>query len=121
MSTPLKFDRVKAIVKENASLIVHPAYRTGRLTLLAMGRFLDGTTPCTTRETGNLLCELISEHIDAADVRCINEIVSLVPQGYDKRLPSWLYGPVDAQLEDDGWTLYPAGKETYDPCNRTES
>lgn len=104
----MKFDRVKTVVKENVMCIVDPAYRTGRLALLAMKRFLDGTLPCTTRETGAVLCKRVIEYVDAADVRCVSEIVSLIPKGTDSRLPAWLYGPVEAWLEDDGWTLCPA-------------
>lgn len=105
----IKFDRVKTVVKENVGCVMDRIFDwDGRLTLLAMGRFLDGTPPCTTRETGDLLCKKIVELVDAADVRCVREIVSLVPKGTDNRLPAWLYGPVEAQLEDDGWTLCPA-------------
>jgi len=104
----IKFDRVKTVVKENVERVTDRIYWNGKLTLLAMGRFLDGTMPCTTHGTRDLLCKKIIELVDAADVRCVREIVSLVPKGADNRLPAWLYGPVETQLEDDGWTLRPA-------------
>ena len=107
----MNFDRVKAIVKENIQLVVYPAYRTGRLTLLAMKMFLDGSTQssCTTRKIGDMLCKRIAEYVDASDIRCVREIVSLVPKGADNRLPAWLYGPIEARLEDKGWTVYEYG------------
>lgn len=104
----IKFDRVKTVVKENVWLVVD-AFRTERLTMLALKMFLDGTPPYTTRETRAVLCKRIAEYVDASDIRCVREIVSLVPKGADKRLPAWLYGPVEACLENDGWTVYAYG------------
>ena len=35
-------------------------------------------------------------------MRCVGELMELIPKGLDDRLPRWLYGPVDAYLEDKG-------------------
>lgn len=103
----IKLDRVKTVVKENIWRAVNTADQTGRLTLLAMKSFLDGDPPCVTRET-RTLTERIIEYVDAADAHRIHKILTLVPQGTDSRIPAWLYGTVEAWLEDDGsWTLYP--------------
>lgn len=106
------FDRVKDILVSNVPAI------SGRLcgdsewsfaarTLVgAMKSYADGR-PVRAGRVASMVADKVREFVRGADVRCLGELLRLLPKGWDSRLPGWLYGPVDAWLGDDGWVLVP--------------
>ena len=115
MDKTISFERVKKIALENVGAISDklgagdresiwvPAART---LIAAMKTYVDGK-PIHARRVALMIQDKVREFIRGLDVRCVGELMELIPKGLDSRLPGWLYGPVDAYLEDEGWVLAP--------------
>lgn len=114
-SMPL--ERLKRIVRENIDSC-RPLRDFARMTVVAVKRHLDDGTVMSTRErfTGiqappsvqGLMRQWLVRFVEGVDVRCLDELLELCPKGRDNRIPAWVYGPVDAYLDDDSaWVLVP--------------
>ena len=108
----MPFERVKKIALENTGRIRERICRPHKATVAAVGHYLKTGEALRTQAHGcpnvmSRLTEDIEAFIRGLDVRCVGELLELIPKGLDNRLPGWLYGPVDACLEDEGWVLVP--------------
>lgn len=111
----ISFERVKDIVVSNVERghATYTVFNNGTGSVLAVKRYLEGSAPFPdTLETLSKIRNELARYVRSADVRCANEIIKLVPQGIDSRLPRWLYCGVVAELQDDGWMLYPKNVES---------
>lgn len=50
----------------------------------------------------------IVEFIRGLDIRCIGELLEVLPSRMDERLPAWLYKGAVPCLDEDGWVLVPS-------------
>lgn len=114
MDKVMQFERVKKIALENVQRI-SDRLGAGKVSLwssaaqtlvAAMKTYVDGK-PIRARRVALMIQDKVREFIRGLDVRCVGELMELIPEGLDNRLPRWLYGPVDAYLEDEGWVLVP--------------
>ena len=115
MNKKIPFERVKKIALENSCALHQRLCGAHEATVVAVEHYLETGEALRTRanESGcpsvsGRLTETIKEFIRGLDVRCVGELIELLPKGVDNRLPGWLYGPVVAQLGEDGWELVPA-------------
>lgn len=111
----ISFERVKNIVAGNVEQghATYAVFNNGTGSVLAVKRYLEGIAPFPdTLETLSKIRNELARYVRSADVRCVNEIIELVPQGIDSRLPRWLYHGVVAELGDDGWMLYQKNVES---------
>lgn len=116
MDKMIQFERVKEIALENVGAIsdklgigvnsVSLWPSAARTLVAAMKTYVDGK-PIRARRVALMVQDEVREFIRGLDVRCVGELMELIPKGLDSRLPGWLYGPVDAYLEDEGWVLAP--------------
>lgn len=111
----MAFDKVKKIALENVGPISDKLGAGGGSSLwssaantlvAAMKTYVDGK-PIRARRVALMIQDKVREFIRGLDVRCVGELMELIPKGLDNSLPGWLYGPVDAWLEDEGWVLVP--------------
>lgn len=110
----ISFDRVKDILVSNTPGILHNvcggsecSFASAAAALIgAMKSYVDGK-PVRASRVASMMEDKVREFVRNADVRCLGDLLRLLPKGCDSRLPGWLYGPVDAQLEDGGWVLVP--------------
>lgn len=112
MDKMIQFERVKKIALENIGSIRRHICTGPRASLAAVKHYLETGEALRTRAYGcpnveSKLAKTLEGFIRGLDVRCIGELLELIPKGLDNRLPGWLYGPVDAYLEDEGWVLVP--------------
>lgn len=112
MDKMIQFERVKKIALENAGLIRQHVCKPHEATVAAVKHYLGtgevlGTQTYGSPSVAAKLTETLETFIRGLDVRCVGELMELIPKGLDSRLPGWLYGPVDAYLEDEGWVLVP--------------
>lgn len=115
MDKMIQFERVKKIALENVGAISDrlgagdgdqmwaPAART----LVAAMKTYTAGKPVRARRIALMIQDKVREFIRGLDVRCVGELMELIPKGLDSRLPGWLWGPVDAYLGDEGWVLVP--------------
>jgi len=114
MDRMIKFERVKQIALEDVRAISDRLGAGGgslwssaaRALVAAMKTYVDGK-PIRARRVALMIQDKVREFIRGLDVRRVGELMELIPKGLDDRLPRWLYGPVDAYLEDEGWVLVP--------------
>lgn len=114
MDKMIQFERVKKIALENVGPISDKLGAGGgsfwssaaNTLVAAMKTYIDGK-PIRARRIALMIQDKVREFIRGLDVRCVGELMELIPEGLDSRLPRWLYGPVDAYLEDEGWVLAP--------------
>ena len=112
----IPFERVKKVALENVGRIREHICKPHKATLAAVKHYLETGEALRTTAGGwgdnpsvlAKLTEALERFIRGLDVRCIGELLELIPKGLDNRLPGWLYGPVEAWLGDDGWELIPA-------------
>lgn len=108
----ISFGRVKDILVSNVPAILgrfggESQWSTAALALRGAAKsYVDGK-PIRACRVASMMADKIREFIRNADVRCLGDLLQLLPKRYDDRLPGWLYGPVDAYLGDDGWVLAP--------------
>ena len=112
MDRTMPFERVKKIALQNVGIIRQHICRMHKATLVAVKHYLQTDEALRTQAYGcpnvtSKLTEALEGFIRGLDVRCVGELLELIPKGLDDRLPGWLYGPVDAYLEDEGWVLAP--------------
>lgn len=115
MNKTILFERVKKIALENIQTISDrlgagegSLWSSAACTLIAaMKTYVDGK-PIRARRVALMIQGKVREFIRGLDVRCVGELLELIPKGLDNRLPGWLYGPVEAYLGEDGWELVPA-------------
>lgn len=111
----ISFERVKNIVVGNVECghATYAVFNNGTGSVLAVKRYLERRAPFpNTLETLSKIRNELAKYVRSADVRCVNELIALVPQGADSRLPRWLYCGVVAELGDNGWMLYPKNVES---------
>lgn len=113
MNKTILFDRVKKIALENIGPIRHIVCETVNPRLIVVKHYLETGEALRTQAYGcpnvmSKITEAVESFIRGLDVRCIGELLELIPKGMDNRLPGWLYGPVVACLGEDGWELAPA-------------
>ena len=114
MDKMIQFERVKKIALENVQAISDrlgagdgsPWTSMAHMLVAAMKTYVDGK-PIRASRVALMIQDKVREFIRGLDVRCVGELMELIPKGLDSRLPRWLYGPVDAYLEDEGWILVP--------------
>ena len=110
----IKFERVKKIVLENINSVeTHVANMSKLMVWMVKLYISDGMITRSrwrsgTPTTEGFLRDTIVKYVNGVDIRCLGELLELIPQGIDPRLPAWLYRKVDAVLDDDGWALVPA-------------
>ena len=108
----ISFDKVKDILVSNTPEISDRICGGSQWSLAAHAligaakSYVDGA-PVRAYRVASMMADKVREFVRNADVRCLGELLQLLPKGYDSRLPGWLYGPVDAWLEDNGWVLAP--------------
>ena len=112
MDKMIQFERIKKIALENVGLIRQHVCEPHKAAVAAVKHYLETGEVLRTRAYGcpnvvEKLTKTLEEFIRGLDVRCVGELMELIPKGLDNRLPGWLYGPVDAYLEDEGWVLVP--------------
>jgi len=115
MDRTIPFERVKKIALENAEFIRQHVCKPHKAAVVVVKHYLETGEALRTCAGGwgdnpNVMAKLtkaIETFIRGLDVRCVGELMELIPKGLDDRLPRWLYGPVDAYLEDGGWVLAP--------------
>lgn len=112
MDRTIRFERVKKIALENVGFIQHHVCKAHKAAVVALKHYLETGEALRTQAYGcpNIMAEFtetLEAFIRGLDVRCVGELMELIPKGLDSRLPGWLYGPVDAYLEDEGWVLVP--------------
>jgi len=112
MDKMIQFERVKKIALENVEFIRQHVCKLHKATVVVVKHYLETGKALRTQAYGcpnvaEKLTETLAEFIRGLDVRCVGELMELIPKGLDNRLPGWLYGPVDAYLEDEGWVLVP--------------
>ena len=113
MSKTIPFERVKKIALENIGLVRQHVCTTDKASLVAVKHYVETGEALRTQATGcpnvlNKLTKALEAFIRGLDVRCLGELIELIPEGLDNRLPRWLYGPVEARLEETGWEISPA-------------
>ena len=109
----ISFECVKKVALENIERIREHICKPHKATVVAVKHYLETGEAMRTKAYGcpnvfSRLTETLEGFIRGLDVRCIGELLELIPRGLDNRLPGWLYGPVEAQLGEDGWELVPA-------------
>lgn len=110
----IAFERVKKIVLENIQAVVMHITSMPKLMVWMVRLYIgDGMVTRSRWRNGmptmeGFLRDAIVRYVNGVDVRCLGELLELIPQGRDRRLPAWLYGKVDAVLDNDGWALVPA-------------
>jgi len=112
MDKIISFEHVKKIALENLGLIRQHNCTGPEAVVVAIKHYLETGEMLRTKAKGcpnvfSRLVEALEVFIRGLDVRCVGELLELIPKGLDDRLPGWLYGPVDAYLEDGGWVLVP--------------
>lgn len=127
MDRTISFERVRKIALENAQAISDRlgaaegpvGYPAARTLIAAMRTYVDGR-PIRARRVALMAQDKVREFIRGLDARRVGELLELIPKGLDSRLPGWLYGPVDAYLEDEGWVLVPgaAQRASGEPATR---
>lgn len=113
MNKSIPFERVKKVALENICAIQQRLCGMHKATVVVVKHYLETGEALRTQARGcpnamTKLTKTIKEFIRGLDVRCVEELLELIPKGLDNRLPRWLYGPVVAQLGEDGWELVPA-------------
>jgi len=114
MDKMIQFERVKKIALENVGPMSDrlgagggSLWSSAATTLVAaMKTYVDGK-PIRAHLVALMIQDKVREFIRGLDVRCVGELLELLPKSLDNRLPGWLWGPVDAYLEDEGWVLVP--------------
>lgn len=115
MDKTIPFEHVKKIALLNVEAISNRLGTSdeaslwtsaARTLIAAVKTYVDGK-PIRARRVALMIQDKVREFIRGLDVRCVGELMELIPKGLDSRLPGWLYGPVDAYLEDEGWVLAP--------------
>ncbi len=114
MDKTIQFERVKKIALENVGPISYRLVANDGIewsfaanVLVAAAKTYVNGKPIRASRVALMIQDKVREFIRGLDVRCVGELMELVPKGLDSRLPGWLYGPVDAYLEDEGWILVP--------------
>lgn len=108
----ISFDRIKDILVSNVPAISQRIFGDSAFPLAAhsligaLRSYMDGKPVRATRVAA-MVEDKIREFIRGADVRCLGDLLELLPKGYDNRLPGWLYGPVEAWLGEEGWAIMP--------------
>lgn len=113
MDKAIPFERVRKIALENIWSIRQRICDMDKATLVAVKHYLATGEALRTQTRGcpNVLDKLtktLEAFIRGLDVRCVGELLELIPKGLDHRLPGWLYGPVEAVLDENGWEIVPA-------------
>jgi len=106
----IKFERVKKIVAEHAPTIVEGHGWSGwaKLEVMKTLGYIAGAPAMGHRQAVQTISDELRKVIQQADVRCIGDLLELVPRGRDNRLPGWLYDGVTAEMDEDGeWVLVP--------------
>lgn len=106
----IKFERVKRIVTEHAPYIVEGPGWAGWAKLLVVKTlgYIAGAPAMRHGQAVQTIADELRKAIRQVDVRCVDDLLELVPRGRDDRLPGWLYDGVTAEMDEDGeWVLYP--------------
>ena len=113
----IKFDRVKDIAMGNIEAILNNIVRNnykddsiisytigfiGSIKALCDGKFIRAG------KVSILLRDKVKEFIRGLDIRCIGELLEVLPSRIDERLPAWLYKGAVPCLDEDGWVLVPS-------------
>lgn len=118
-SRSITFERVKEIALQNVSRIrLHiekVLYGTVSSEEVGMVGFLgsikayigDGNI-IRARSATKAFEDKIVEFIRGLDIRCIGELLEVLPPWIDKRLPAWLYKGAVPCFDEDGWVLVPS-------------
>lgn len=115
----ITFERVKEIALQNVSRIrIHiEKVQYGTLSggevgmigfLGSIKAFLGDGNIIRARSATKKFEDKIVEFIRGLDIRCIGELLEILPPGTDQRLPAWLYKGAVPCLDEDGWVLVPS-------------
>lgn len=112
----ISFERVKAIALENVEAIcrniterdygTRSSYLVTGL-IAAAKSYIEGK-PIRATQACWLFYEKVREFIRGLDIRCIGELLDILPSRTDSRLPAWLYKGAVPCMYEDGWVLVPA-------------
>jgi len=106
----IKFERVKKIVAEHAPKIVEGPLWVGgvKLEVVKTLGYIAGAPAMRYWQAARVITDELRKAIQQVDVRCVGDLLELVPRGRDDRLPGWLYDGATAEMDEDGdWVLYP--------------
>lgn len=106
----IKFERVKKIVAEHAPNIVAGYGWDGwaKLAVVVALAYIAGAPAMNPRQAVQTITDELRKAIQQVDVRCVGDLLELIPRGRDNRLPGWLYDGVTAEMDEDWeWVLYP--------------
>ena len=106
----IAFDRVKKIVTDHATNIVegHGWNGWAKLEVVKTLGYIAGAPAMRHRQAAQTITAELCKAIQQVDVRCVGDLLELVPRGRDDRLPGWLYDGVTAEMDEDWeWVLYP--------------
>ena len=105
----IKFERVKQIVAEHAPGIVqgHLADGWRKLEVAKTLDYIAGAPAMRFWTAERVVIDELRKTIRQVDVRCVGDLLELVPRGRDNRLPGWLYDGVTAEMDED-WEWVPA-------------
>lgn len=107
----ISFNRLKQLTRENIESILKRRVRMEGCIRLAVAVYLDNGSVLHPRRDvmERLLPAMFRKFIDGCDVRCVGELLSLVPHGMDRRIPAWVYGRTEAYMDDETgeWMLAP--------------
>ena len=112
----IKFDRVKDIAMKNIEAIlnniVRNHYRDDSISSYTIGFIGSIKALCDGKliragKASILLRDKVKEFIRGLDIRCIGELLEVLPS-YVGGLPAWLYKGAVPCLDEDGWVLVPS-------------
>lgn len=109
----ISFDRLKQLARENIEHILRCRVRMEGCIRLVIAEYLDSGRVLHPRRDvmERLLPDMFRKFIDGCDVRCVGDLLSLVPQGTDNRIPAWVYGRTVAYMDDETWKWMLAPEE----------
>lgn len=112
----MSFERLKRIMRENVDYL--PSMRDfPRMLIGAVKAYLDDGTVMRVRSRvpsdtdsvqGKLRAELLTL-IDSVGLDGMKVLLDLFPEGTDRRIPKWVYGPTEAYFDDERfeWFIMP--------------
>ena len=107
----ISFDRIKQLARENIESILDRRINMANCTRMMVAAYLDNGRVLRLRRDirDRLLPDMFRKFIDGCDVRCVGDLLALVPKGMDKRIPAWVYGRTEAYIDDatGEWKLAP--------------
>lgn len=113
MGKTISFERLKKIAIGNVSRtalgigIGDPWDGTAKIELMNMKSYLSGGDPMRFWPAVRCIEDELKKAISMMDIRCLGELLDLIPKGQVNGVPNWVYDGVNAYMDEDGWMLAP--------------